>query len=556
MRPGRCSGTRGSPPRHSSRSRSGIGANTAIFTVVDALLLQAAAVRRRRTAGGGLGAARSSGRRRTNVVSPGNFIHWREQARSFEALAGTSPNFRGTVTGSGAEPEEVPLQLVSASLFPMLGVQPTLGRWFRPEEDRAPRSVAIVSHRFWQRRYGGDPAVLDRTLTLNGEPVSIVGVMPEGFSFMFRDIDVWVPLALPESARTPRGRWMVVLGKLKPGVTVAQAQVEMDAIHAGLAQQFPEFNTGWATTVVPMQEQLTGAVRPALVILLVAVGCVLLIACANVANLLLARGAGRRREFAIRAALGAGRTRIVRQLLVESLLLSGVGGALGVLLAWWGVGALRTVVAATIPLFPRIDEIVVHPGILGFAALLSLATGVLFGLAPALLASRRDLQDALREGGRSGTAHEGFARSALIVAQVALALVLLAGAGLLIRSFVQLLNVDPGFDPAQAMTAKVTVSGERYEEAARRRAFFNELMDRLQAGPGVKAAGGVSFLPMTGLAAATSFEILGQAKPALGQEPVCDVRVVAGDYFGAMGIPLLGRQSLSIGGSKPTRRTS
>lgn len=459
--------------------------------------------------------------------------------KSFDRLAGVSPNFRGTLSGSGAEPEEVPLQMVSSDFFPMLGVQPALGRWFRAEEDASPRTAVMISHRLWQRRYSGDPSVVRRSVSLNGRPVRVVGVMPAGFSFLFRDIDVWTTLSLPPSARTPQGRWMIVAGHLKPGVTVAQAQAEMDAIHAGLQQQFPAFNTGWATTVIPLNEQLTGSLRPALLILFGAVGCVLLIACANVANLLLARGTGRRRELAVRAALGASRRAVMSQLLTESVLLSVSGGVLGLLVAWWGVAALKSVVATTIPLFPRLDEISVNLTILLFALALSVANGVLFGLVPAMALSGRDLHDSLREGGRSGTAREGVARNAFVVAQVALALVLLAGAGLLVRSFVRLMQVDPGFKADSVMTAKISVSGARYEKNERVREFFNELFDGLRNKPGVVAAGGVSFLPMNGMAAATGFSIVGREDPLLGQGPVCEVRVVSGDYFAAMGIPLL-----------------
>ncbi|HSL22075.1 MAG TPA: ABC transporter permease [Vicinamibacterales bacterium] len=516
----------------------GIGATTAIFTIVHALLLSPLPYKDPDRLM--IVWERNIPRNRPdNVVSPGNYLHWRERTRTFDQLAGISPNFRGTLSGAGAEPEELPLQYVSANFFPLLDVKPAMGRWFREEEDRSPRTAMMISHRLWQLRFGGDRGVVNRTVRLNGEPMTIVGVMPEGFSFLFRDIDVWVPLGLPASARTPRGRWMIVLGHLRPGVTVAQAQADMDAIHAALRQEFPDFNTGWATTVVPLNEQLTGKLRPALLILLAAVACVLLIACANVANLLLARGTVRRRELAIRAALGAARGRIVRQLLTESILLSLAGGALGLLLAWWGVAALKTVVAATIPLFPRLDEIGVDPVVLGFTVLLSAATGVLFGLAPAFMVSRTDLQESLREGGRSGSAREGLARSAFIVAQVALALVLLAGAGLLIRSFARLMGVDPGFAADRAMTAKVSVSGDRYKDEARVKQFFNELFDGLGRAPGVRAAGGVSFLPMNGMAAATGFSIEGREPPPLGQGHVCEVRVVAGDYFGAMRIPLM-----------------
>jgi putative ABC transport system permease protein len=516
----------------------GIGANTAIFTIVDALLLRPLPYKDPSRLA--LIWERNIPRNRPdNVVSPGNYIHWRERARSFDQIAGVSPNFRATLSGAGSVPEELPLQMVSGNFFALLGVKPEAGRWIRPDEDKAPRSAIMISHRLWQRRFNGDPDVVNRSVLMNGEAVTIVGVMPAGFSFLFRDVDIWAPLALPASARTPRGRWMIVLGHLRPGATFEQAQAEMDAIQAGLREQFPDFNTGWATTVVPMNDYLTGKLRPALLILLAAVGCVLLIACANVANLLLARGTARRRELAIRTALGAARRTIVRQLLTESLMLSLAGGAIGLLLAWWGVATLKAVIATSIPLFPRLDEIAVNPAILAFAVLVSIATGVLFGLAPAYVASGEDLQDSLREGGRSGTAREGFARSALVVVQVALALILLAGAALLIRSFTRLMDVDPGFLAAQAMTAKVTVSGDKYEESVQIRPFFNELFDRLGRAPGVQAAGGVSFLPMNGMAAATRFTIPGREAPAAGQEPVCEVRVVSGDYFGAMGIPLI-----------------
>ena len=516
----------------------GIGANTAIFTIVNALLLKPLPYK---DADRLMIVWENNIRRNKpdNVVSPGNYIHWREQTRTFDDLAGVSPNFRGTVSGDGREPEEVPVQMVSANFFPMLGVRPALGRWFRAEEDRPPRASVMLSHRLWQQRYAGDPKIVGRTIRFDGNPMTVIGVMPESFSFVFRDIDTWIPLALPASARTPRGRWMIVVGHLRPGATIEQAQAEMNAIQDGVRQQYPEFNTGWATTVIPLNDQLTGKLRPALLILLGAVGCVLLIACANVANLLMARGSARRRELAIRAALGAARGTLVRHLLLESVVLAVAGGAVGLLLAWWGVEALKAVVALSIPLFPRLDEIRVDRTILLFAFAISTVTGVLFGLAPALMGSSADLQASLREGGRSGTPREGLARSAFVVAEVALALILLVGAGLLIRSFARLMAVDPGFNPDRVMTAKVSVSGDRYEDDARERQFFNELFDRIARSAGVAAAGGVSFLPMNGMAAATGFSIVGREPPPLGQGHVCEVRVVAGDYFGAMGIPLI-----------------
>lgn len=516
----------------------GIGATTAIFTIVNALLIQPLPYHDpdRLVLVWERNIPRN---KKDNVVSPGNYLHWREQVKTLDQLAGVSPNFRATLSGPGGEPEEIPIQMVSANFFPLLGVKPELGRWFRETEDASPRTAIVISHRLWSRRFSSDPSIVNRPVLLNGQPVTVVGVMPDGFSFLFRDIDVWTTLSLPASARTPRGRWMIVLGHLKHGASVTQAQAEMDAIQAGLRQQYPEFNAGWATTVVPLHAQLTGTLRPALLILMGAVGCVLLIACANVANLLLARGTARRRELAIRTALGAARRRVIGQLLTESVILSLGGGLLGLLLAWWGVETLTSVVAVTIPLFPRLDEISVNAGVLVFAVSVSVGTGVLFGLVPATAVSSRDLQDALREGGRSGTAREGTARSVFVVAQVALALILLAGAGLLIRSFVRLTQVDPGFSAGRVMTAKISVSGERYEANERVRGFFNALFENIQTRPGVAAAGGVSFLPMNGMAAATGFSIVGREDPPLGQGHVCEVRVVAGDYFGAMQIPLV-----------------
>jgi putative ABC transport system permease protein len=515
----------------------GIGATTAIFTVVDALLLTPLPYKDADRLV--LVWERNIPRdKKDNVVSPGNYLHWRDQTKSFDQLAGVSPNFRGTLSGPGGEPEEVPLQIVSTNFFPVLGVRPELGRWFRDEEDTTPRVAIMISHRLWQRRFSGDPSIVNRSVLFNGKPVTVVGVMPAGFSFLFRDVDVWSTLGLPASARTPRGRWMIVLGHMRPGVTLAQAQAEMDTIQSGLQKQFPEFNTGWATTVIPLNEQLTGTLRPALLILLAAVGCVLLIACANVANLLLARGTSRRRELAIRTALGASRRAVIGQLLTESLVLSLTGGILGLLFAWWGVTALKSVIAVAIPLFPRLDEIQVNLPILSFTLGLSLVTGALFGVVPAMTLSGGNFSDSLREGGRSGTPQEGLARSAFVVAQVALALLLLAGAGLLIRSFVRLTEVDPGFRPDGVMTAKISVSGDRYKDE-RVREFFNQLFEGVARKPGVAAAGGVSFLPMNGMAAATGFSIVGQEDPPLGQERVCEVRVVAGDYFEAMAIPLI-----------------
>jgi putative ABC transport system permease protein len=515
----------------------GIGANTAIFSVVHAVLLKALPYQDP----DGLVVVweRNIPRdRRTNVASPGNFIAWREQNRVFEDMSAVSLTARVNLTGAG-EPEELQAQLVNASFFPILGVAAERGRTFTPEEDRPASRVAVISHRLWVRRFGSAEDIVGRTITLSARAYTVVGVMPAGFSFLDRTVEVWVPVGFSDEARVPSGRWLIPIARLKPGVTVAQAQAEMDTISARLTQQFPEFDTGWVTNVVPLRRQLSGEIRPALLILAGAVGFVLLIACANVANLLLARSTSRQRELALRAALGAGRARIARQLLVESLLLAGAGGAAGLLLATLGVRWLAVFAAEHVPI-PRIDTIGVDATVLGFTVVLSLASGLLFGLAPALAASSIDLNEALKDGGRTGRGvREGRTRQAFVVVEIALALMLLVGAGLLIRSFARLLDADPGFDAEGVLTMQVTLPSAKYREQAQRGAFFHELFARIDRLPGVRAAGGITFLPMSGLGSATSFDIVGRPKPPLGHNLVCDVRVITHEYFRAMGVPLL-----------------
>ena len=515
----------------------GIGANTAIFSVVDTLLLrplpyanadQIAVVWEHNIPRD----------RKNNVVSPGNFIHWREMNQSFAALAAVSPAFRTTLTGAG-EASELPLQYISGSLFSILGVRPALGRDFTPQEDAPGARPVTISDRLWRQRFNADPAIVNTTITLDGRPSLVVGVMPAGFSILDKGVDVWMTIGLPPAARTPRGRWIQVVGRLKEGVTMTQAQEEMARVHAELGRRFPSFNTGWTANVVPLREQLTGAVKPALWVMLGAVGFVLLIACANVGNLLLARATARQRELAVRAALGAGRGRLVRQMLAESVLLSTIGAAAGLVLAWWGIILLRTTVAARLPI-ARLDQVSIDGKVLLFTIAVALVSAVIFGIAPALTAAGAQLTDALKDGGRSGSSgRSARVRSAFVVVETALALVLLVGAGLLLRSFVMLLRVDPGFESSRTMTVKVSIPSSKYSTPALQQTFFNQLFEKLDAVPGVSAAGGTSFLPLNGMGAATSFTIVGQPVPPVGQEPVADVRVVTHDYFKAMGVPLL-----------------
>jgi putative ABC transport system permease protein len=516
----------------------GIGANTAIFSVVHTLLLKPLPFRQP----DGLAVVWEHNiprDRRNNVVSPGNYLHWRDMNKVFADMSVVSMTFRTAYTGDG-EPEELPQQIVNASLFPMLGVNAALGRVFTAAEDQPQANrVVVISDRFWKRRFAADANVINRGIRLDGDLYTVVGVMPAGFSILDKDVDVWLPAGFSAQSRTPRGRWLMVVARLKDGVTFPQAQDDMTRVASQLTQMFPNFDTGWTARVVPLKEQLTGDVRPALFVMLGAVGFVLLIACANVANLLLARATTRQREMAVRAALGADRRRLVRQLLAESLLLSSLGGAAGLALAWWGLRFLRTVVAARLPI-ARLEFVGIGGWVLVFACAIALASGLLFGVIPALSAAGVNLTDALKEGGRTGTAARGGrTRQAFVVIETALALVLLIGAGLLIRSFMTLMRVDPGFDPSHTVTMKVTLPSANYQGVGQMIAFFDRLFERVDALPGVPAAGGVSFLPLNGLGAATSFSIEGREKPRAGEEPVSEVKVVTHNYFKAMGIPLL-----------------
>jgi len=515
----------------------GIGANTAIFSVVDTLLLRPLpyADADRLAVIWEHNIPRD---RKNNVVSPGNFIHWQELNQSFTELSALSMTFRTTLTGAG-EATELPVQYVSAGIFRILGVRPALGRDFTPQDDAPGVGVVTISDRLWRQRFGSDPSIVNRTIMLDGRPNVVAGVMAPGFSILDRTVDVWSTIGLAPSARTPRGRWIGVIGRLKNGVTMAQAQSDMVRVHQELTRRFPNFNTGWTANVVPLREELTGAVKPALWVMLGAVGFVLLIACANVGNLLLARATSRQRELAVRAALGAGRGRLIRQMLAESLLLSIAGAAAGLFLAWWGIIALRTTIAERVAI-ARLDQVSINGTVLLFTAGAALLSAVLFGMAPALSSAGARLTEALKDGGRAGSAARGARiRSVFVVVETALALILLVGSGLLLRSFVALMRVDPGFDPAHTMTVKVSIPTAKYGDAARQQSFFNQLFEKIGALPGVTAAGGTSFLPIAGLGAATGFEIVGQPKPAAGQGPVTDVRVITHDYFKAMGVPLL-----------------
>lgn len=527
----------------------GIGANAAVFSVVDGILLKPMpfAEPDNLVMVWEHNLARD---RRTNVVSPGNYIHWRERQTSFTDMAAI---FRTSVNLSeGGAPEELRAQIVGEPLFRILGVAPLMGRTFRPDEDAPPRSKMLISHGLWQRRFGGDAGILGRKVSVSGEPVEVIGVMPAGFQFLDRDVDVWMPLALPASARTPRGRSIRVVARLKDGAGLQRALDEMRTIHGQLASEFPTTNNGWTANVQPLSEHVAGDLRPTLLVLLAAVGFVVLVACANVASLLLARAAARHREIAVRTALGASWSRLARQALAESLTLSVLGGAAGLLLAHWLLRLLLAAAERGLTL-PRAHEIGLDARVLAFTAVLCIVTGLLFGLAPALWSRRANVTGSLKDAGRGGTsAKAARARGVLVVAEIALAIVLLTGAGLMLRSFAKLMAVEPGFDMTRVMTFSVSLPAAQYAETSRQ--FFEQLNERLRALPSVTAAGAISFLPMTGPASATSYHADGQPQLEAGAMPVTEVRVYSGDYFAAMGIPVKAGRLFNADEQREARR--
>ena len=531
----------------------GIGANTAIFSVINGVLLRSLSYANPERIVMLWEKSLTNGNQR-NVISPGNFLDWKKQSTSFEQMAAVW-DLRVNLTGGSSEPEEIKVQCVSDGFFSSLGVQPSLGRAFLPAEDTTGNDLVIIlSYQLWQTRFGSDPQIVGKQATVNGRQRTVVGVMPPGFHFLDDQVKAWAPLALDPAInyRETTGRFLRAVGRLKPGVNMQQAQAELAGIAKQLEQAYPTKNIGWGINVVPMHEQIVGEIRPILLVLLAAVAFVLLIACANVANLLLSRAAARQKELALRAALGAGRMRLVRQMLTESVLLGLMGGAIGVLLAHWGIRVLSAFGPDNIP---RLNEINIDPRVLAFTLGLSLLTGVLFGLVPALQASRPDLNDALKEGSRGSTGGRGGTlRNTFVVAEVSLALVLLVGAGLMIRSFIRLQSVETGFHPDNLLTMRLQLPRKKYSEPHQIVDFFRQAQERVASIPGVQAVGAISYLPLTGgLASRDSFKIPGQPPPAVGQEPGVEVRVVTPTYFQAMGIPLLKGRLLNERDVKETR---
>jgi len=521
----------------------GIGANTAIFTIVNAVFLEKLPYREadRIAVIWEINADRPE---RSNVVAPANFIRWKERLTAFESLAAYAETRANLV--DGGSPEELIAQNVTAEYFSVIGVGPFLGRAFTAEEAATPKSSAVIlSYELWQRRFGADHSIIGRIIQLNGRPQTVIGVMPAGArlflkagSLVDKPVDFWWPFVLGPEARQPMGRYLSVIGRLKPGVSIENARTEMNAISASLTAELPEFDTGWSVKVVPLRAELSGEIRSALLLLSGAVVFVLLIACANVANLLLARGSARRHEMAIRAALGATRAQLIKQLLIECLLLGILGGLAGLLVAQWSLALLEALSPVDLATAGHLS--LGYP-VLAFTAAVSIFTAVACGLASAFEGSRGDVQQALVQGGRQiggGVRHRRL-RHAFVIAEMALAVVLLVGAGLMLRSFASMRQVDPGFDSNSVLTMRMQLPRAKYPDDSARIRFFRELTARVSALPGVQAAGAVSYLPMAGLGAATSFTIEGQPPSAPGQDKSTAVTVCQNGFLQALKIPLL-----------------
>jgi putative ABC transport system permease protein len=515
----------------------GIGMNTAIFSVVNAVLLRPLPFSEPDRLVWAWGNIRNGGNRAS--VSPLDFVDYRAQNTTFEQFAATFsiPTY-ANLTGMG-DPERLESSVTTGNFFQTLGVNAALGRTFALENEKAGNDqVVVLSHALWQRRFGGEPSIVGKTLTLDGKKYVVLGVMPPNFKYP-QTAEIWAPMSfdiLPEM-RQRKAHFLRPIGRLKPGVSLRQAQSDMDAVARRMEEQYPESNTGWNLRMVPLRDQLVGNIRPTLQVLFGAVGFVLLISCANVANLMLVRAAGRSSEIAVRMALGAGRLRIARQMLTESLLLAFAGGALGVLLASWCVDIIVKFSGNNLPPSAQIG---LDRTALSFTIGVSLLTGLLFGLAPALQATRPLLGETLKDGGRDAGlgARRNRVRSLLVVAETAIAVVLLVGAGLLIRSYIRLQNVNPGFDAGNVLTMRINLPYKKYDSAEKAGAFWGQLRERLGALPGVETVGMITELPLSGQPNDAPFSVEGRASAQPNQRFGADFRRVNQDYLRSMRIPL------------------
>ena len=512
----------------------GIGANTAIFSVVNAVLLRPLQFRDPDRLVMIWEDATFAGFPR-NTPAPANYFDWKTQTQSFADMAATHEQ-TFNLTGDG-EPERVAAYAVSANFFPLLGVPPAFGRTFVEDEDRVgANNVAVLSHALWETRYGGDPQIINRDIQLDGAKYTVVGVMPVGFQFMEDDVRLWVPLAMSsEDAANRGGHYLTVVGRLKQGVTFDQAQADLAAVMARIAKDHPNqtFDGKLGAFALPLREQLAGDVRSSLLVLLVAVAFVLLIACANVAGLLLARAVARRREIALRIALGASRTRVVRQLLTESVLLSVAAGIIGSVLAYFSFAFLQKLIPAQMALLTSLN---LDTRILAFTLLLSLVTGVIFGLVPALQSAKVNLNDALKQSTR--VTSTGKLRSVLIVFEVALSIVLLVGAGLLIQTLFQLFNQYDVLKPEQVLTMRTVLPRTKYKELSQRSGFYQQVLDRVEHLPGVIAAGYTTAVPLSWKGGTSGFYPEGTNDPIPGVSYDANHREVSANYLQAMNIAL------------------
>jgi putative ABC transport system permease protein len=529
----------------------GTGANSAIFSVVNAILLRPLAFNEPERLVMVWGNNVKSGVP-TYPLSVPDFLDYREHNQVFEQLASFA--YDDFNLSTGYDPEHVPGTFVSANFFSLLGVNPMLGRGFLTREDEAGADrVVIISHGLWKRRFGADPNFVGQTILLNGASFTAVGVMPSDFQSPNAQDNpqIWVPMSfdgadrfrVPASAggtdiKNRAHRFLIGVARLKPNVTISQAQSDLELVARQIEQQYPDINTGLSVNIVSLHKQIIGNIKPALLVLLAAVVSVLLIACANVANLLLARAAARQKEFAVRAALGASRFRLIRQLLAESLLLSLIGGALGLVLAFAGI---KLLLSLNPPNIPRIGEINVDGRVLGFTLLVSILTGIIFGLAPALQASKPDLNETLKESSRGSTGGRGRQRirGLLVISEIVVTTVLLIIASLMVKSFWSLQNVNPGFNPDNTLTMMVNLPPGKYSENHQIIGYYEQLLKRIETLPGVQSVGAVTNLPLTSTVVRFRFTIDGRPPATPGERLVATTGAINSGYFRTIGIPLL-----------------